>query len=110
MTSTGIPAHSLSEELQTVLVGLGHARQMLGKNKLSEMDELWQRLEKCAHRLAKLDHEERDRVRPAMLSLLDELQKTITAFDAERRDLGDKLEATHRNMAAEAAYRQAKAR
>jgi len=45
-----------------------------------------------------------------MLALLDELQQTIAAFDAERHHLGNQLKSAHRNMAAGAAYRQAKAR
>lgn len=110
MTSSPALTHSLIDELQAITVGIGHARHLLGKDKYSETNDLWQRLETCACDLAKLDRNERDKLRPVLLTLLDELQKTISAFDAEHQDLGNKLKSTHRNMAAGAAYRQARAR
>lgn|GEM_PF-4553777 len=110
MTSTPTPTHSLIDELRAVLSSVEHARRTLGGDSLSETNELWPRLEKCALRVSELGRDERDRMRPVMLALLDELQQTIAAFDAERHHLGNQLKSAHRNMAAGAAYRQAKAR
>lgn len=100
---------SLHEELQAIITGLKLARRSLGNESLVETDEFWLRIEQCACRVAELDHLERDGVWPVMLALLDELERTVAAFDAEHRQLGVKLRSADRRMAAGAAYRKAEA-
>lgn len=100
----------LIDEFQAILAALEHARRALDKGDLAETEELWPRLDRCARRLATLDHDERAGTKPVMLALLDELQRTIEAFGEEHRHLGDKLKSASRSMAAGAAYRQANGR
>lgn len=100
----------LIEELKAVIAGLEHARRTLHKDDPVEASELWLRLERCAGRLAMLDRQERDGVKPTLLALLDELERTIATFGAEHRHLGDKLKSANRSMAAGAAYRQTSVR
>ena len=57
-----------------------------------------------------LERVDRDTIKPTMLALLDELERTIVTFADEHRHLGDKLRSTSQSMAAGAAYRQAKTR
>ncbi|MGI9501024.1 MAG: hypothetical protein ACR2P3_13380 [Geminicoccaceae bacterium] len=110
MTDAAPRTPPLIDDLQAMLVGLEHARRSFGKDGHFEADGLWPRLERCALRIAALDRNERDIVKPTMLALLDELEQAIAVFGAEHRQLGDKLRSASRNMAAGAAYRQAKAR
>lgn len=107
---TAPSASPLIDELHGILCGLRQARSMLGEDSLVDLSDLWQRIETCAHRLSKLERDERDLIKPTILALLDEVQQSIAAYDAERRDIADKLKSTHRNKAADAAYRQAEAR
>lgn len=110
MTGAERPTGPLIDELRAILTALEHARRALGKDSLAETDELWPRLDRCARDLATLDRDERDGIKPLMLALSDELERTIAAFGAEHRNLGDKLKSASRNMAAGAAYRQAHGR
>lgn len=110
MTGPPRPTLPMSGECQAVLAALEHARRTLGKGDLSETEELWPRLDRCARRLATLEPDERDGIKPVMLALLDELQRTIEAFGDEHRHLGEKLKSASRSMAAGAAYRQANGR
>lgn len=110
MTDDARPASSLIDELRAVLAGLEHARRALNQGELAEADEFWPRLDSCARRLSALDRQERDGIQPAMLALLDELQRTIVAFGAEHRQLGDRLHSANRNMVAGSAYHQARSR
>ncbi len=110
MTDTPRSTPPLIDELRAILAALEHARRALANGDLSKIDELWLRLDNCARRLAVLDREGRDGVKPVMLALLDELERTIESFGAERQNLVDKLKSTSRSMAAGAAYLQAKAR
>ncbi len=110
MTSIPRSAPLVISELRAILASLEHARRALGQGDLSETEGLWPRLDKCARRLVELDHDEREDIKPVMLALLDELERTIGAFGAERRHLGDKLKSASRNMAAGVAYRQATGR
>lgn len=103
-------ASLLIDELQAILGGLRQARRMLGKDSLPDSSDLWQRIETCANRLSRLEREERDPIKPTILALLDEVQQSISAFEAERCDLAERLKSTHRNKAADTAYRQAEAR
>ena len=107
---TAPSASQLIDELQAILGGLRHARRMLGEDSLSDSSDLWQRIETCSTRLSKLKGGERDQIKPTILALLDEVQQSISAFEAERHDLADRLKSTHRNKAAGAAYRQAESR
>lgn len=97
---------SLIDELKAVLAGLEHARRALREDGLPETDGLWPRLERCASRLKTLDGQECHDIRPILLALLDELERTIATFGVEHRHLRDKLKSTRRSMAADAAYRQ----
>ena len=110
MIGTAPSAGPLIDELQAILGGLRQARRLLGEDSLPDSSDLWQRIETCSNRLAKLERDERNRIKPTILALLDEVQQSIAAFEAERRDLAERLKSTHRNKAAEAAYRQADAR
>lgn len=110
MTASPQPQQPLIDELRAILVALEHARRTLGQRVVLEADDLWPRLERCARRLSSLDLDERDGIKPTMLALLDELEKTISAFGEERRHLADKLKSRSRSLAAGAAYHQAKVR
>ena len=110
MTETALSASSLNEELKAVLAGLEHARRALDQGDLVDADALWPRLERCAQRVAALDPAERESVKPLMLALFDELERTIVVFGEERRQLGDRLRAANRNLAAGLAYRQSETR
>ena len=110
MTDAPRPALSVINELRAILASLEHARRALGNDNLSEIDELWPRLDRCARRLAMLDRDDRDGIKPVILALLDELEQTMEVFGAEHRHLGNKLKSASRSMAAGAAYRQAKVR
>jgi hypothetical protein len=109
MMNGAVPqASSLNDELQAVLTGLQRARQALDQDAFAETADLWPRLERCTRLLAPLDRNQRTMIRPALLALLDELQRTIAAFGTEHRLLGDRLRAASRSLAADAAYRRAK--
>ncbi|MDH3659376.1 MAG: hypothetical protein OEU92_04985 [Alphaproteobacteria bacterium] len=110
MTNAARPSPPLIDELKAILAGVEHARRALAQGQLVEADEFWPRLESCARRLAALDRQERDGIKPVMLALMDELQRTIMAFTTEHHQLGDRLRSTSRSMAAGTAYRQAKIR
>ncbi len=98
---------SLADELKSIITGLEHARSALGDDRLKEAESLWQRLEQCADRIAKIDRAERDDVMPMMTAVLDELERTMAAFHAEHRHLRAEFQSVHRRAAAGAAYRKA---
>ena len=107
MTGGAPTASALIDDLKAAIAGLAAARQSLARGDLDMAGELWPRLDRCARGVAALRGDDRERVRPIMLALLDELERTIAAFGAEHRDLGDRLRSAGRSLAAEAAYRQA---
>ncbi|MEL6965589.1 MAG: hypothetical protein AAFO01_22770 [Pseudomonadota bacterium] len=98
----------LADELKAIITGLEHARGALGANRLEEAEGLWQKLEHCAGRIAKLDHAERDSVLPMMTAVLDELERTMAVFHAEHRHLGAEFQSANRRATAGAAYHKAK--
>ena len=98
---------TLIDDLQAAIAGLAAARRALASEDFDGADELWHHLDRCAYALTALQGEDRDRMKPTMLALLDELERTIAAFGAEHRDLGDRLRSASRSLAAGAAYRQA---
>lgn len=106
MTGVPQPAPSVKDELRAIIAGLEHARRSLARDDLQEADELWPRLERCAREIATLDHTARKGLRPVMLALLDELERTIAAFGTKHGDLERKLRSASRSLAAGAAYRQ----
>ncbi|MGI9510669.1 MAG: hypothetical protein ACR2QJ_15125 [Geminicoccaceae bacterium] len=108
--SAGDRPTALIDELRAALIGLEHARRALGKGDGIPADDLWPRLERCARRFEELERGDRDAIKPVMLALLDELERSIAIFGAEHRKLGDKLRSTSQNMAAGVAYRQTKSR
>lgn len=97
----------VADELKAIITGLEHARNALGDDRLTEAEGLWQRLEKCAGRIAKLDRAEREDVLPMMTAVLDELERTMAVFHAEHRHLGAEFQSAKRRAAAGAAYRKA---
>ncbi|MEZ5930488.1 MAG: hypothetical protein R3F54_00765 [Alphaproteobacteria bacterium] len=107
MNSVAPTASTLRDELLAVLTGLRHARQALDREALAQTADLWPRLERCARLVARLDRAQRSAIRPVLLTVLDELQRTIAAYGAEHRELRDKLKSASRNLAADAAYRRA---
>ena len=110
MNDAAPTAATLTDDLRAAVAGLAHARRALGDGDFEEVGELWGCLDRCARRLSALDDAERLQVQPTMLALLDELERTMAAFDAERRDLAERFRSARRSMMAGAAYRQAKAR
>lgn len=107
MSGTTAHEHGVFEDLKAILTGLGHARSALADGDLAAMNELCRRLEDLAGRLGAAGEEGQERLRPLMLALLDEVERTIDAFASEHRDLRDQLRSAARNMAADAAYRKA---
>jgi len=110
VTGSPVKPHLLADALRAVICSLEHERSKLEQGNPARTDGLWRHLETCAKQIAALDREESDRMKPVLLTLLDELQRTMTAFDAEHRHIAEKLRSAHRNMAAGAAYQQAKSR
>jgi hypothetical protein len=100
----------LIDDLQAALAGLEHARRVLDRDDLSDLETLWPRLERCATRIAALDQQGQVEAQPIMLALLDEVERTIAAFGVEHGHLADRLKSASLGLAAGAAYRQAKDR
>ncbi|MEM7042738.1 MAG: hypothetical protein AAF543_08000 [Pseudomonadota bacterium] len=107
MTGDALSPSTLTDDLKAAIVGLAHARQALAAGDLDMADELWRGLDRCAYGLAAIDGDDRERMRPVLLALLEELERTVAVFGAEHRDLGDRLRSASRSLAAGAAYRQA---
>lgn len=101
-------ASSLTAELKAVLTGLHHVRHALEDGRLEALDDLWPRLERCTHEIVKLSPDERDGMRPILLTLSDELQRTMAAMGREYDHIGEKLRSASRGKAVNAAYRQAR--
>lgn len=97
----------IADELKSIITGLEHARHALGADRLKEAEGLWQRLEHCAGRIAKIDRAERDEVMPMMTAVLDELERTMAVFRTEHRHLGAEFQSANLRAAAGAAYRKA---
>ena len=110
MSRTSVDSSPLIDELKAMISGLEHARLSLNQGDIGKQDELWHRLDQCTLKIRTLDGVERDRLKPVMLALMDELGRTIETFTRERSALGEQLKSTSRNVAAGAAYRQAKVR
>lgn len=108
MSRATAPASSVSDELQAVLAVLRHARQALDQGNLAATADLWPRLERCARLVARLDRPQRSALRPVLLTVLDEIERTVGAFGAEQSLLRDRLKTASRSLAADAAYRRAR--
>lgn len=89
-----------------MLACLAHARRALHGDDIEALDEIFSRIEGSAQRIEALDVAERQQMQPAFLVLLDEVARTINAFQLEQERVRAQLLSVNQGRAADVAYRR----
>lgn len=97
---------SLEAEMKAVLARLVHAREAQSRDKAEHLDDVGQHIQALARRIADLSPVERQGVRPLLLALLDEVERTIEVFQEGMAGMRQDLTSAHQSRTAGAAYRQ----
>ena len=108
MTASDGPSTDPGAELDAALSHVRRARQALMCDGTEDFRDLSAILDQCVTRVARLNPDQRRRLRPNLLALLDELQMTMTAFRTETERLSRDLQQARQNRAAGAAYHRAR--
>ncbi|MGI9436940.1 MAG: hypothetical protein ACR2Q4_19270 [Geminicoccaceae bacterium] len=100
------PKPSLSDEIDAILACLAHARQALGTDDIANLNDVWPRIARCAEKIQAMPADERQRMQLMLLTLHDDLDRTIRAFRGEQQQVRDQLMSANQSRTADAAYRQ----
>ncbi len=97
----------LKARIEGAVACLRLARQALENVDNAALEEVGAKVETCARDLTDLPLEQLHRLQPAMLTLLDDLDHTISLYQSAVKKFRTELSLARRGQAAGDAYRQA---